>query len=339
MWVAAPTVAAIPEAPASASAARHESTEDETREKERLREGQEKRDTEKEKRRRGQEERETEKGRRRDHRTSKIGWRRKRRAEKREGRKEGRTRASRRSGRRTHRSQAGQARNLSLSPSFSFDPRPRFLRAPRASQPLFLFLFRPRAQPSPHHSPRAATRTPLCTLLTTENRGPPPSPSPSSTLPGPSAPCRLKPPFSPLLRARPRQTKTNYAAFSEPQRAPTSYTSSFPFPLMPPPFSILVYLLPRNSPPTSPNHPHATFLVPAETTPDQLLRPPRLRYVGHQMGAQPLRTPGKRLVQERQADSCNPPANFPRALSFLLCLLLLPPLTASLPSNVHASYG
>lgn len=58
MWVAAPTVAAIPEAPASASAARHESTEDETREKERLREGQEKRDTEKEKRRRGQEERE-----------------------------------------------------------------------------------------------------------------------------------------------------------------------------------------------------------------------------------------------------------------------------------------
>lgn len=57
--MAAPTVAAIPEAPASASAARHESTEDETREKERLREGQEKRDTEKEKRR-GQEERETE---------------------------------------------------------------------------------------------------------------------------------------------------------------------------------------------------------------------------------------------------------------------------------------
>lgn len=55
--VAAPTVAAIPEAPASASAARHESTEDETREKERLREGQEKRDTEKEKRREGQEER------------------------------------------------------------------------------------------------------------------------------------------------------------------------------------------------------------------------------------------------------------------------------------------
>lgn len=55
VWVAA--VAAIPEAPASASAARHESTEDETREKERLREGQEKRDTEKEKRREGQEER------------------------------------------------------------------------------------------------------------------------------------------------------------------------------------------------------------------------------------------------------------------------------------------
>lgn len=51
VWVAVPTVAAIPEAPASASAARHESTEDETREKERLREGQEKRDTEKEKRR------------------------------------------------------------------------------------------------------------------------------------------------------------------------------------------------------------------------------------------------------------------------------------------------
>lgn len=51
VWVAAPTVAAIPEAPASASAARHESTEDETRGKERLREGQEKRDTEKEKRR------------------------------------------------------------------------------------------------------------------------------------------------------------------------------------------------------------------------------------------------------------------------------------------------
>lgn len=182
----------------------------------------------------------------------------------------------------------------------------------------------PRAQPSPHHSPRAATRTPLCTLLTTENRGPPPSPSPSSTLSGPSSPCRLKPPFSPLLRARPRQTKTNYAAFSEPQRAPTSYTSSFPFPLMPPPFSILVYLLPRNSPPTSPNHPHATFLVPAETTPDQLLRPPRLRYVGHQMGAQPLRTPGKRLVQ---ANSCNPLPSF-RALFSFLRLLLSPPLTA-----------
>lgn len=37
MWVAALTVAAIPEAPASASAARRESTEDETREKERPR--------------------------------------------------------------------------------------------------------------------------------------------------------------------------------------------------------------------------------------------------------------------------------------------------------------
>lgn len=84
----------------------------------------------------------------------------------------------------------------------------------------------------------------------------------------PSPPYCLKPPFSPLLRARPRQTKTNYAAFSEPQRAPTSYIFSLPFPLMPPSSSILVYLLPRNSPPTSPNHPHATFLVPAETTPD-----------------------------------------------------------------------
>lgn len=39
VWVAALTVAAIPEAPASASAARRESTEDETREKERPREG------------------------------------------------------------------------------------------------------------------------------------------------------------------------------------------------------------------------------------------------------------------------------------------------------------
>lgn len=160
VWVAAPTVAAIPEAPASASAARHESTEDETREKERPREGQEKRDTEKEKRREGREERDSAKGRRRDDRTSKIGRRRKRRAEKREGRKEGRTRASRRSGRRTHRSQAGQARNLSLSPSFSFDPRPRFLRAPRASQPLFLFLF------------RLPARSPLLITL----HGPPPEP-------------------------------------------------------------------------------------------------------------------------------------------------------------------
>lgn len=246
-----------------------------------------------------------------------------------ERRKEGRKDAGVSAFWQTNASIPGGSSTESVSVSlFLFRSSPTLLlRAPRASQPLFLFLFHPRAQPSPHHSPRAATRTPLCTLLTTENRGPPPSPSPSSTLPGPSPPCRLKPPFSPLLRARPRQTKTNYAAFSEPQRAPTSYTSSFPLPLMPPPFSILVYLLPRNSPPTSPNHPHATFLVPAETTPDQLLRPPRLRYVGHQMGAQPLRTPGKRLVQVRQADSCNPPANF-RALSFLrLLLLLLPPLT------------
>jgi len=94
--------------------------------------------------------------------------------------------------------------------------------------------------------------------------------------------------------------------FRAPKSSNVLYRFSLPFSLTPSPSSILVYLLPRNSPPTSPNHPHATFLVPAQTTPDQLLRPPRLRYVGHQMGAQPLRTPGERLVQERQADSCNP---------------------------------
>lgn len=201
-------------------------------------------------------------------------------------------------------------------------------RAPRASQPLFLFLFRPRAQPSPHHSPWAATRTPLCTLLTTENRGPPPSPSPSSTLPGPSPSCCLKPPFSPLLRARPRQTKTNYAAFSEPQRAPTSYTASLPFPLMPPPSSILVYLLPRNSPPTSPNHPHATFLVPAETTSPPLApRPSPASETPLCRASNGCSTPthsGKASCPRTTSRLLQPPANF-RALSFLRLRLLFSP--------------
>lgn len=99
-------------------------------------------------------------------RESKIAGRRKRRAEKREGRKEGRTRASRRSGRRTHRSQAGQARNLSLSPSFSFDPRPHSLRASRASQSLALLSL----SPAP-----ALARGPSSPLLITLH-GPPAEP-------------------------------------------------------------------------------------------------------------------------------------------------------------------
>lgn len=300
--MAAPTVAAIPEAPASASAARRESTEDETREKERDR----KRGTE----------RKTE----RDHRTSKIGRRRKRREK--EGRKEGRGRLGVLADERIDPRRVKHG--ICLCPSsFSFDPRPRFLRALRASHSRSSsFSFAPARSPllitlhGPPPEPPFALFSPPRTAA-----HPPPSPSPPSTLPGPFLLCRLKPPFSPLLRARPRQTKTNYAAFSEPQRAPTSYTTSLPFPLTPPPSSILVYLLPRNSPPTSPNHPHATFLVPAQTTPDQLLRPLRLRYVGHQMGAQPLRTPGERLVQERQAtaDSCNPLPTSARSLSLAFC--------------------
>lgn len=264
--MAAPTVAAIPEAPASASAARHESTEDETREKERLREGQEKKDTEKEKRREGREERDSAKGRRRDHRTSKIGRRRKRRAEKREGRKEGRTRASRRSGRRTHRSQAGQARNLSLSPSFSFDPRPRFLRAPRASQPLFLFLFHPRAQPSPHHSPRAATRTPFALFS-------PPRTAAHHLLPRPhppflaSLPCaassRPSRRYYALAPARQRQITLHFQSPKELQR-PTPPLSRSP----------LCHLRPRSSSTSF----HGTHLLrrPTILTPlsSSLPRPP-----------------------------------------------------------------
>lgn len=255
-------------------------------------------------------------GRRRDHRTSKIGGRRKRRAEKREGRKEGRTRASRRSGRRTHRSQAGQARNLSLSPSFSFDPRLRSPRARRSRSSSFSF-------------------SPACPPLITLH-GPPPEPSvalfsprtaahrllphPHPAFPTSLPPFRLKPPFSPLLRARPRQTKTNYAAFSEPQRAPTSYTTLARRPFAPPPLSILVYRLPRNSPPTSPNHPHATFLVPAQTTPfpSPSAASETLCYVGHQMGAQPP-THSRRAscprTTSRLLQLCQPPR-----------ILLLPPL-------------
>ncbi|KYM78384.1 hypothetical protein ALC53_11039, partial [Atta colombica] len=151
-----------------------------------------------------------------------------------------------------------------------------------------------RAQPSPHHSPRAATRTPLCTLLATENRGPPPSPSPSSTLPSPSSPCRLKPPFSPLLRARPRQTKTNYAAFSEPQRAPTSYTASLSR-------SLLRHLRPRSSS-TSFHGIHLlrrpTILTPLSSS---LPRPPPTNSSTHSGRASCPRTTS-RLLQ--------PPANF-----------------------------
>lgn len=253
-----------------------------------------------------------------DCRTSKIGGRRKRRAEKREGRKEGRTRASRRSGRRTHRSQAGQARNLSPSPSFSFDPRPRLLRAPlvRVAQPLFLFsslsfsLFSFRS-----FSLVSACAALSSSLSTGRHRSPPPVvaplhssrhrepwptaffPAPSSTLPGRPPPRRLKPPFSPLLRARPCQTKTNYAAFSEPQRAPTSYTASFALPVFL--FLLASHLRSRSSSTSF----HGTHLLrrPTILTPlsSFLPRPPSpnhppvsetLRYVGHQMGAQPLRT-------------------------------------------------
>lgn len=323
VWVAALTVAAIPEAPASA--ARRESTEDETRGKERPRGKERKSRTRTEMGDEGQEketkgrEAEREKEKEGDRRTSKIGEWRKRRAEKREGRKEGRTRASRRSGRRTHRSQAGQARNLSPSPSFSFDPRPRLPACPsRASHSRsfssllalslslspFLFLSRfpsrflaivlslssLRVQPSPHHSPRAATGilSPSPPLHSSRHREPWPtafSPAPSSTLSGCAPPRRLKPPFSPLLRAlapaRQRQITLHFQSPKELQRPIPPATRAFPVllvlfllashlspdPRLPPSTELASYVAQPSSrhfprpcpdhhhPPTHPSHP------------------------------------------------------------------------------------
>lgn len=235
---------------------------------------------------------------------SKIAGRRKRRAEKREGRKEGRTRASRRSGRRTHRSQAGQARNLSLSPSFSFDPRPRSLRASRASQSLSLSL-------APARTARAALSSSLSTgrrqsppLHSSRHREPPPSlprPRPSPCPPPHARHPHPSPPQAALLAVTtrsPRQTKTNYAAFSEPQRAPTSYTTVLPLgatavldPRLPPSTELASYVAQpssRHFPRPCPDHPRP--IPPASET---------LRYVGHQMGAQPLRTLREKRERER----------------------------------------
>lgn len=256
-------------------------------------------------------------GRRRDHRTSKIGGRRKRREEQRrekEGRKEGRGRLGVLADERIDPRRVKHGICLCLPLSLSILA---YVPPARVAAALPLSLSPPRALPSSlstgrHQSPplHSSPRTAAHRLL----------PHPHPAFPASLPPCRLKPPFSPLLRARPRQTKTNYAAFSEPQRAPTSYTTLARRPFAPPPLSILVYRLPRNSPPTSPNHPHATFLVPAQTTPSP--SPPAasetLCYVGHQMGAQPP-THSRRAscprTTSRLLQLCQPPR-----------ILLLPPL-------------
>lgn len=326
--MAAPAVAAIPEAPASASAARHESTRRTKFAGRSDRERDRKRGT----RRKRNGEEDSTGGTERRYRTSKIGRRRKRRAEKREGRKEGRTRASRRSGRRTHRSQAGQARNPSLSPSFSFDPRPRFLRAPRASHS---------RSSSFTYTPARARAALSSSLSTGRHQNPPlhssrhrepraahhllPRPHPPFLTPLPPVPpqaallavtTRSPPPDKDKLRCIFRAPKSSNVLH---RLTPVpSYATSVLDPRL--------YLLPRNSPPTSPNHPHATFLVPAQTTPDQLLRPPRLRYVGHQMGAQPLRTPWESVLSKSDKPTLPTLCQLPRVLFFPRLLLshLLP---------------
>lgn len=175
---------------------------------------------------------------------------------------------------------------------------PISLSPPRARGPLLITLHGPPPEPLPPASSSS--------LHSSCYREPRPTAffliHPARTLS--PAPLCLKPPFSPLLRARPRQTKTNYAAFSEPQRAPTSYATSHPplpsarttsalDPRLPPSTELASYVArpsSRHFPRLCPDHPSP----PASET---------LRYVGHQMGAQPLRTPGERLVRERRASS------------------------------------
>lgn len=245
--------------------------------------------------------------RRRDHRTSKIGGRRKRRAEKREGRKEGRTRASRRSGRRTHRSQAGQARNLSLSPSFSFDPRPRFPRVRRSRSSSFSF---------------APARPPLITL-----HGPPPEPSvalfspPRTTahrlLPHPTFPASLLPvpPQAALLVVTTRSPPPDKDKLRCIFRAPKSSNvlhhpraTSALDPRLPPSTELTSYV-------AQPSSPLSSFLPrPPPTTPSPSLSLPAasetLCYVGHQMGAQPPTHSGRAScprTTSRLLQLCQPP--------------------------------
>lgn len=240
-----------------------------------------------------------------------------------ERRKEGRKDAGVSAFWQTNASIPGGSSTESVSVSlFLFRSSPTF--PPRASQPLFLFLFLPRV-PSPHHSPRAATRALRCTLLT-ENRGPPPSPSPSSNLPGLSSPraasSRPSHRYYALAPARQRQITLHFQSPKELQRpippspvAPSrhlrsrSSSTAFhgthllrrPTILMP-----LSSFLPR-PPPTTPS-PSPSLPAASET----------LCYVGHQMGAQPPTHSGRAScprTTSRLLQLCQPPR-----------ILLLPPL-------------
>lgn len=216
-------------------------------------------------------------------------------------------------------------------------------RAPRASQPLSSsFSF------APARSPR------LITL-----HGPPPEPPFALFSPPRTAAHHLLPhPHPPFLAPFPRAASSRpsrryYALAPARQRQITLHFQSpkeLQRPTPPLSRSPLCHLRPRSSS-TSFHETHLlrrpTILTPLSSSlprppspppppaPDHLLRPPRLRYVGHQMGAQPLRTPGKRLVQERQADSCNPLPTSAQSPSFAFasCSHRL------LPLNVHAGYG
>lgn len=257
-------------------------------------------------------------GRRRDHRTSKIGGRWKRRAEKREGRKEGRKDAGVSAFWQTNASIPGGSSTESVSVSlFLFRSSPTFPL--RASQPLFLFLFLPRV-PSPHHSPRAATRALRCTLLT-ENRGPPPSPSPSSSLPGLSSPVppqaallttRSPPPDKDKLRCIFRAPKSSNVLY-HPRPSPLRATSALD-PRLPPSTELTSYVAQPSSchfPRSCPDHPRPPSPSPPAAS-------ETLCYVGHQMGAQPPTHSGRAScprTTSRLLQLCQPPR-----------ILLLPPL-------------
>lgn len=257
-----------------------------------------------------------------------------------ERRKEGRKDAGVSAFWQTNASIPGGSSTESVSVSlFLFRSSPTPPCVSRVAAALPISLSPPRARPSPHHSPWAATRA-----------SPPLSPRPALFLPPRTAAHRLlpPPPFPELSLPRvasSRPSRRYYALAPARQRQITLHFQNpkelqRPTPL-PTPALCSHHLRPRSS--STSFHGtcllrRPTILTPLSSSLPRPTPPPlpptseTLRYVGHQMGAQPLRTPGERLVQERRAGSFNSLPTSARSDLPASC-------SRRLPSNVHVVYG